>query len=393
MKICMMCLGLGSLDEIPLIGGHENSVIRLCKELHNLKNEIFVFTTPSLYSSSNQVRVFDVYWGKVYSLPVLSPYGSIKYGLEFTFKAFHIVKELHQKENFDIIHAHSGHSALALIFGILSKKIGVPLVHTLYCPIEGNCNKLLNKFYLSFPSKIISLSKNTQNSLENIGIIRDNIEIIPPPIDTSIFNPFVPKINLKDYDLKLEDSIILYIGDLTEKRGLYLLIEALSIVVKINPNIKLFLAVNMPITKYYDTDFEIKHKINSLELDKNVIPLGIIENMPEVMVTSDVLIAPYLSIETIADYPVSVLEAMACGTPVIATNVGGISEIIKHMDTGVLIQPNDVNDLVNSITFMLQNKDVIKQMGIKASMHIQSNFGIEFITRKFEKVYFDIVKS
>jgi glycosyltransferase involved in cell wall biosynthesis len=388
-----MCLGLGSIDEMPLVGGHENSVIRLCKELHNLRNEVFVFTTPSIHSNSNQARIFNVSWGKIYSLPISSTYGSIKYGLEFTFKALYNIKELHRKENFDIIHGHSGHPALALIFGILSKRIDIPLVHTLYCPIESNCNKLSNKFYLSFPSKIISLSNNTQNSLENIGIVKDNIEIIPPPIDTSVFNPFVPKINRKNYGLKSEDLTILYIGDLTEKRGLYLLIEALSIVVKTNPNIKLFLAVNMPITKYNQTDFEVKHKINSLELDKNVVPLGIINNMPEVMATSDVLIAPYLSIETIADYPISALETMACGTPVIATNVGGISEIIKHMDTGLLIQPNNVNDLIDSITFMLQNKDKIKEMGIKASIYIQSNFGIQFITKKYEKIYLDLIKS
>lgn len=393
MKICMICLGLGNLNEIPLIGGNENTVVRLCKSLHEMGHEITIITTPSIHYGKSQSHSFNVKWGTIYSLAMNSSYGSYNYGIEFIIKSYRKLKVLHKNNHFSLIHGHSGYPVLGLITGMLGANLGIPSVHTLYCPLEGNMfNRYLNKVYLSLLDRIISLSNNTQYSLNSIGIPQNKIEVIPPPIDMSVFNSSIRSNSINQSGDELNAFKVLYVGDLTEKRGLHILIESLANVSKQYPDIKLLLAVNMPLEKYKKENYKIKEMITGLKLDENVIPLGIITNMPEVMASCDAIIAPYLSIETIADYPVSLLEAMACGTPAIATIVGGVPEIIENKVTGLLIEPNNSNQLADSILYLINDRKTLVEMSKKASQYVTSNFSLDVIARKYEQTYLHITK-
>ena len=153
------------------------------------------------------------------------------------------------------------------------------------------------------------------------------------------------------------------------------------------------MAVNMPLGKYKKEKLEIKEKINSLGLDDNVIPLGIVNNMPQVMAATDIFIAPYLSIESIADYPISLLEAMACGKPVIATNVGGIPEIVKQGENGLLVRPNDPSELAKTILYMLRNRERAKRMSKQGAKYIAENFDLDIIAGELEVLYEDVLNK
>ena len=356
-------------------------------------HEIIIITTPSIHVHKSKSTNFNVEWGKVYSLSMSAPYGSLRYGLEFTFKFLNKIKKLHNEKSIDLVHGHSGYPVIGLITSIGGKTLGIPSFHTLYCPVEMCSSKnAINRFYLSMINKIISLSNNTKHSLENIGISHTKIEQISPPIDVSVFNPYISKTVMREsHNIKPEDPAMLYIGDLTKTRGLHVLIEALSNIVKVYPDMKLFLAVNMPLEKYIEGNFEIKEKIKSFGLNSNILPLGIIDNMPEIMAGSDIFIAPYLTIESIADYPISLLEAMACSKPVIATKVGGIPEIVKHEVNGLLIEPGNVHELEAAILSILENKDKAKNLGDNAARFVVENFSTNVVAKKYEEVFMYVV--
>lgn len=391
----MVCLGLGDVDKKPLIGGHENTVLRLCKELYNRSHKVMIITTPSIYSSNPRSKTISLEWGKIFSLSVSGSYGSLRYGLWFVLKVLYKMKKLHNKEKFDIIHGHSGYPVLGLVTGICGKILNVPSIHTLYCSIQTpNIHKiLLSRFYFSLINGIISLSKNTEYSLRRIGIPKEKIKIVPPMIDTFSFNPSVSDGIKEDFDLKSDCPLLLYVGDLTKTRGSHSLIEALSIVVNQFPSTRLLMAVNMPFEKYKEENFEIKEKIGSLGLNDNVIPLGIVNNMPQIMAASDIFIAPYLSIESIADYPLSLLEAMACGKPVIATKVGGIPEIIAPQKTGLLVRPNDPVDLANAIIYLLNNEEEARRMGSEGAKIISEKFKTEMVVDELERIYKEVISN
>ena len=399
MNICMICPGLGKSGGNAFIGGHENTVARLSKALFERGHEIIIITTPHLHPGNKPNK--GLYWAKVYSLPIYSPYLSFRYGLEFLLRALQKIKEINNRENFDIIHGHSGHPMPALITGIGGKIFGIPSVHTLYHSVGGNrsyyphqffLSKSVSKFYLSLPDRIIPLSKRNEESLKYMGIKDEKIKVIPPAIDLTHFNPSVSGEEVKK-QLNLNSNVLLYAGDLAKSRGADVLIDALNKVKKQIPEVKLLFAVNMSLEKYKMKKLEIKEKINSCGLNDDIIPLGIVNNMPEIMAVSDVFIAPYTDIEGIADYPVSILEAMAVGKSVIASKVGGIPEIIAHQKNGLLVRPNDPVELANAIIYLLNNKEEAIKMGFEGAKLVSEKFKTEIVVDKLERIYGEVISN
>ena len=399
MKICMICPGLGNTGGNALIGGPENIAARLSKALFQRGHEISIVTTPHLHPGNKPNNSF---YGEVYSLPIHSPYLSFRYGVELLLKSLWKIKEMSAKENFDIIHGHSGHPMPALITGIGGRILGIPSIHTLYCPMRGGGTyyphqiflaKPISKFYLFQLDKIVTLSKRNKDGLKSMGIKDKKIEIITPVIDLTQFNQSISGEGVKK-QLNLDTNpVLLYVGDLARSRGAHVLVEALNKLKNQFPDIKLLFAVNMPRERYKREKLEIKEKISSFGLNDNIIPLGIVNNMPQIMAASDVFIAPYTDIEGIVDYPISILEAMAVGKSVIASEVGGIPEIIAHHKNGLLIRPNDPIELAKAIVYMLNNKKEARKMGMNGAKTVSENFRTEKVVDKLEKVYEEVISN
>lgn len=411
MKICVICPEIGNSGGNAFIGGHVNSVVQLSKTLFDRGHEITIITTPHRYPGNQPNKDILQGWAEVFTLPISGSYLSVKYGLEFAFKTIRKVKKLHKHKKFDVIHGHSGYSMLALITGISAKTSNLPSIHSIYCPIQvagGNVvklfsNKILSKFYFSQVDKIIAVTGNVRYSLTNAGVTENRIAEIPLGINTELYNPNVSADDVREgYTIDPDQPTLMYVGNLTIQKGLSVLIDALNIVAKEIPNIKLLMVLNMPLERYenpgrLDVDmgliFEIKEKIEHYELDDNIILLGLLDNMPQVMAASDVFITPFLNTVGIVDYPTSLLEAMAVGKPVIATKVGGIPEIVKHKENGILVEPNNVDELIDAIMYMLENKEEAENMGKEGAKVISEKFRLEIVVDELERIYEEVISN
>jgi len=410
MKICMICPEIGNSGGNAFIGGHVNNVVQLSKKMSDSGHEITIITTPHRYPGDELNNELE--WAEIFCLPMSGSYLSAKYGLEFVLNALREVRKLHAGKKFDVIHGHSGYSMLGLITGIGGRITKVPSIHSIYSPIQpiiGHnivmffSNKILSKFYLSQVNKIIAGSKNVQDSLTRAGVPDYKIEIIPPGIDTNIYNPSISGGDVrKDFGIGPDQPLLLYVGNLTEIKGISVLIEALRIIAKQFADIKLLMALNMPLSKYEKEDtsklcsietFEIKEKIKSYGLNDNIIPLGIVKNMPQVMAASDIFVVPFLNTVGVVDYPISLLEAMAVGKPIIATRVGGIPEIVKHKGNGLLVEPGDVHELKNALLYTLESKNEAKRMGENAAKYVAENCSMEVAVEKMERVYEEVISN
>ena len=413
MKICVICPEIGDSRGNAFIGGHVNTVVQLSKALFDQGHEITIITTPHRYPGNQPDKDNLQEWAEVFSLPISGSYSSVKYGLEFTLKTLKKIKELKNEKEFDIIHGHSGYTMPAMITGISSKLTNIPSVHTVYCPIKpalnnyNGCrifsNTILSKLYLSQVTKIIAITKNIKHSLIKAGIAEDRIADIPLGINTSLYNPSVIGANVREkYNINSDQPTLLYVGNLTRIKGLPVLIDALNIIVKKIPDVKLLMVLNMPLERYAKPDkldvdmeliFKIKEKIKYYGLEDNIIPLGLLDNMPQVMAASDIFVVPFLSTVGVVDYPTSMLEAMAIGKPVIATRVGGIPEIVKHKKNGMLIEPNSVDELIDAIVSMLNNKEEAKNMGKEGAKTILEKFKSEIVVDELERIYEEVVSN
>lgn len=377
-------------------GGHTNSVLRLAKGLKS-RHEILILTGCTQKNFSN---IKNITLGLTQLIPICvrSPRSSVLYAIEYMIKALYKLLRFQSSGiKFDIIHGHSGYPHYSILTMLAGKIFKALSIQTLYCPISTEVidykhlilNHRISKYPLSKLNKIISISKNTAISVANIGISEDKIIVIPPPLDIELYNP---KCSASTMRSRIGDNgpLILFVGNLTKTKGLDVLIESIPLVLEKYSKAKLIFTLDteMKNSSYEDRrKKEIYDKIENLGIKHSILEFGIVENMFELIAASDLFVAPFLSTAGPSDYPIPVLEAMAIGKPVIATNVGGIGEIIENGKTGILIRPNSVNELAKSIIETIDNTELQKEIGKNASSIISEHFSVQNVVSMMENVY------
>jgi len=282
----------------------------------------------------------------------------------FMFSSF--LKTKFKKGN-DIVHAHLIAGALAMknvsckkilsIHGIYSKNIA-----QLYGKTTSNISKKYEKVALNLADGITVVSKEGYNYYTEMGF---NVVQIPNAIDLNI----IPKKSTKQFE-----NQIIFAGRLSKEKGIEILLETAT---HLPDNYHLLIAGSGP----------LEEKVRNLADKKtNVHYLGYQskQNLLSLIRGSDLLIQPSLE-EGISS---TLLEAMACGTCILASNIEGISEIVENNKNGLLVEPNNREKLLNKILDLLPKKEKRLRM---------ANEGLE-IVKKYDwkrvgKLYLNFYES
>jgi glycosyltransferase involved in cell wall biosynthesis len=132
---------------------------------------------------------------------------------------------------------------------------------------------------------------------------------------------------------------------------------------------------------------EIKTLLNAFEPIQKVFFLRFVFDMPALIASADVMVFPFRNTEGPADYPQALLEAMACGTPVIATQVGGLKELIQHGINGLLVKPEDPAAIKMALKFLIKDAVIRKKMGQASVTFIRQRFEARSISRQLTAIY------
>ena len=230
--------------------------------------------------------------------------------------------------------------------------------------------KILNNPYL----KPIAISNWSKKNIENSKLITNKSVVIGNPIDTTFYLPLDKKKTKKKLNL---DSKKLFIGfiafNTTNKyKGGKYLVEALNILKKKNQ--ELFDKIELiAIGRVKDDDFFPK--------DLNIIFSGYIGDevlMRDYYNAMDVFTLPSLE----ENLPLVIQEAMSCGTPVVAFNTGGITDLINHKKDGYLADYKNSEDLANGIMHVLLSKEISQQYAENARKKIMDSFSYDVIAEK-----------
>ena len=251
----------------------------------------------------------------------------------FMFSSF--LKTKFKKGN-DIAHAHHIIAALAMknfsckkilsIHGVYSKNID-----QLYGKTISNISKKYEKIALNLVDAITVNSKEGYDYYTKMGF---NVVQIPNAIDLSL----IPKKSTKQFKNQL-----IFAGRLSKEKGIEILLETAS---QLPNNYHLLIAGSGP----------LEEKVRKLSDEKtNLHYLGYQskQNVLSLIRGSDLLIQPSLE-EGISS---TLLEAMACGTCVLGSDIEGISEVIENNKTGLLVEPNNSDELLNKILYLLPKKE------------------------------------
>jgi glycosyltransferase involved in cell wall biosynthesis len=117
---------------------------------------------------------------------------------------------------------------------------------------------------------------------------------------------------------------------------------------------------------------------------------GVVKNMAKLMASVDIVVVPFRSTEGISDIPLVVLEAMAIGKPVIATGVGGVTEVIRDRENGLLVKTDDVQDLTNAMITLLVNSELRNEIGKNAILSA-NRFRSTNVSKMLNTLYLEII--
>lgn len=280
-----------------------------------------------------------------------------------------------KKEHVVCVHTNSLKSAL---YGAIAAKLAsIPVIWHIrdhinppyMKPIVARAVKLLSRFV---PNGVIANSESTLNALS-----------LPQTKKTLVvYSSFAKEIGRKESGRKdKDDFIILLVGRLAHWKGQHVLLEAAKSFLP-NKNVKFWLAGD---ALFGEENYKqaLQLQIASDELT-NVTMLGHVNHVLELMHQVDLLVHTSITPEPFGQV---IVEGMAVGLPVIASNEGGPVEIVVHNKTGLLITPRDPEQLRHSIQWMLDHPEERKLMSENAMKRVESHFTIDRTIKKITTYY------
>lgn len=194
-----------------------------------------------------------------------------------------------------------------------------------------------------------------------------NIIVCSPQMKELIWNMTNSKIHVIPNGVDFEDILniqphksikypsILYVGGLTKIKGIDILLNAVPVIIKKIPNLCIYIAGSGP------EEDNLKKLVKELSIEKNVKFLGFISEEEKFSYYKSVDVCVFPS--KYEPFGIVLLEAMACGKPVVASNIDGIPFVVEDGKTGLLFECGNVEDLAEKVITLLENKELREKMG------------------------------
>jgi glycosyltransferase involved in cell wall biosynthesis len=362
-------------------GGVEMVAYQLALSMAQRNHKITVFTTS--IDSKDSIERFEnieIYrFGKSFTI------GSA--GMSFRLLYKHLKHEIY------LVHAHAGNPPAPIAAYWYAKKKKKPFVVTYHGDGQWNWGGFVRRtsvyFYqkylldriLSHADVIISPSEYFIDESRFLGKYRDKIVVIPNGINVDEFDiPYSKEECREKLGLPRDYEIILFLGGLNPHKGPDVLLKAMPEIVKSIPNAKLVFVGEGGMRE------ELERLCKRLDVEKYVSFAGFVEEnlKPFYYRAADVFCLPSTMKHEI--FGIVNLEAMACSVPIVASKIGGVPDVVKDGENGLLVPPRDSEALANAIIYLLENKDMREKMG-KNGRKKAEGYSWERIAEETEKVY------
>ncbi|EOU2000539.1 glycosyltransferase [Clostridium perfringens] len=341
------------------VGGAEKLVLDLCRNIDKNKFDVKVISlfarTNSIYDEQAEKDGIDIiYLDKKKGLDL-----SILYKLISLFK----------KYKPDIINTHLYVMSYVLPAAIFTRRKNI--VHTVHNIAEkelrDSVKKIMKIAYRYFNVKPIAISNMIMESIESeYKISKKNIKCIYNGIDTTVFSGEKAKIN---------NSInLISVGRFTEQKNHKMMIEAFSKALKKNNNLKLILVGDGILRR------EIENIVRKKGIYSKVEFRGVKSNICNELKRAHI----YISSSLWEGLPITILEAMSCGLPILCTDVGGNKDVVK--ENGILVENNNCEQLTNAILMLADDLEKINNMGL-LSTKLSKAYDIRNTAKEYENLY------
>jgi len=273
------------------------------------------------------------------------------------------------KRDFDLVHAHSYRHYGTYVGAVLGERKKVPYVVSPYGSIGYESTRSLKPLYLvqdivtrKLPLKqaerILAETNYEKNQIIQHGGEDSKIDVVYREVDTSLFT------NRRNNSP--DPKTVLYVGRITPIKGIELIIDSLTLL-----DDEISLTIIGPVENY-DYLNRLENLVRHSNLQDRVNFLGAVpyEELPKHYSSALVLVLPSLY-ENLGGV---ILEAQACECPVIATDVGGVKEIVEDGKTGFMLNERSAEELAEKINVLASDASLRKEMGYKGRSLVETKF-------------------
>lgn len=296
--------------------------------------------------------------------------------------------EVIDREKLDILHVH--YAIPHAICAILAKDIAkhpVKVVTTLHgtditvLGIDQTFKKMI-QYGIEKSDAVTAVSKSLiRQTNEMLHIEKEIIPIYNFVNEKNYYPKNNPSLK-EEYGIEPDEKVLIHISNFRKVKRVQDVIRTFQ---KVREQIKCKLLLIGDGPEYTD----MVKLVSDLHLDQDVLFLGKQKNISDLLSISDLK----LLLSEKESFGLVLLEAMSCGVPCIATNIGGIPEVLNHEETGFLVELKNTDQAADYAVKLLQDQEKMKQFRENAVKHVQKNFQSQKIVKQYEELYTQLVEN
>lgn len=297
-------------------------------------------------------------------------------------KAVRLLYYIFRAEKPDIVHTHASLSAR-----IAAKRVESSIINTKHC-IDGKVTGIrrFTGAYVNdrFSDKIIAVSEAVKRNLEENGVPDDKISVIYGGIKPlKILDDKEKNLVRQKWGITEEEIVVGIVARLTEVKGHKVFLDAAEIISRDNANVRFFIAGIGP------KEVELRELIKQKGLTDKVVFTGFVDEIYEVFNIIDINVISSLS-EALC---LSLIEGMSVGKPSVATDTGGIPEVVKDGHNGFLVPVGDASKLADAIIKLIHDPELRRTMGDKGREIMEKSFTADIMAEKIEELYESVIRK
>ena len=304
---------------------------------------------------------------------------------------------LMRRERFDIVHVHT--PVAAALGRVAAKFARVPIIiYTAHGFYFHELMSLWRRRLIIWVEKFLGKcctdmlftqsAEDLQTAIHEKIITPDSAIWISNGVDLRVFNILTKRDLREELGLRFKDKVVGFIGRLVREKGIEDLLEAMGQVAKEIPEVKLLVVGD---TLESDRDRQATERLYQLiqrnNLEDRIKFTGFREDIPELLSIMDLFVLPSYR----EGMPRTILEAMATGKPVVATNIRGCREEVVDGVTGLLVPVKDPEALAQAIVKVLSDGKLAQQMGQAGRKRVEKEFDERLVLERQLKVYKQLV--
>jgi len=354
------------VDKIMALGGRQKILIELASGLQRIcKRRVIIAAGEGPWISELDAR------GIKYE-----PIPGSNYGPIHQVRSAIVLNRLVRRYRASIIHSHCRYHNLTSLLAVnmlRAPAVRVTTAHNLFP------DKHWSGFY---PSNTICVSKAVEAYVKSVSRVSPNVILNGMPT-------IVPTRETKEVRHALEigqdEVVLINVARLDEQKSQYFLLEAFH---------KLLQVPGLPPTRLVIVGEgllrpRLENDIERFGISSNVLLLGECDDVANLLAASDIFVLS----SRWEGLPITLIEAASAGLPLVSFDVGGVVEIVKDKNTGLLLSPGDVQGLSKALTDLVGNESRRRTMGDAAKVLYKSNFSIERCVEQTENYYQEVLSQ